>query len=82
MQLTFLCLFAGKLGDRRTPLGELCWIFTATTDTIAWDVLPKDLFQRMFRQDLLIASLSRNFLLADRIMRAYNCTPISQPAVR
>lgn len=38
-----------------------------------------DLFQRLFRQDLLVASLFRNFLLAERIMRSYNCTPISSP---
>lgn len=32
-------------------------------------------------QDLLVASLFRNFLLAERIMRAYNCQPMSQPAL-
>lgn len=30
-------------------------------------------------QDLLVASLFRNFLLADRIMRAASCTPASFP---
>lgn len=69
----------GTLSDRRTMLGELNWIFTAITDTIAWDVLPRDLFQRLYRQDLLVASLFRNFLLADRIMRTYDCTPVSHP---
>uniref|UniRef100_A0A9J8BCL2 Raptor N-terminal CASPase-like domain-containing protein n=1 Tax=Cyprinus carpio carpio TaxID=630221 RepID=A0A9J8BCL2_CYPCA len=69
----------GRLNDRRTPLGELNWIFTAITDTIAWNVLPRDLFQKLFRQDLLVASLFRNFLLAERIMRSYNCTPFSSP---
>ena len=38
-----------------------------------------DLFQELFRQDLLVASLFRNFLLAERIMRSYNCTPVSYP---
>lgn len=71
----------GDLKDRRTPLGELNWIFTAVTDTIAWLVFPRDVFKRLFRQDLLVAALFRNFLLAERIMRAYNCTPISQPAL-
>lgn len=46
----------GTLADRKTPLGELNWIFTAITDTIAWNVLPSPLFQRLFRQDLLVAS--------------------------
>ena len=60
-------------------LGELNWIFTAITDTIAWNTLPRDTFQKLFRQDLLVASLFRNFLLAQRIMKANDCTPISQP---
>lgn len=105
-------------------LGELNWIFTAITDTIAWNSLPRgtivifeslkkcfypiisrhktlqsyfsnaqklfslfvsnffsssELFQKLFRQDLLVASLFRNFLLAERIMRSYNCIPISNP---
>ncbi|KAI3486994.1 hypothetical protein L1887_49190 [Cichorium endivia] len=38
----------GRLQDRRTPLGELNWIFTAITDTIAWTVLPRTIFRRLF----------------------------------
>lgn len=52
-------------------IGELNWIFTAITDTIAWNMLPRDLFQQLFRADLLTASLCRNFLLADRILRFF-----------
>lgn len=62
-------------------LGELNWIFTAITDTIAWNTLPKDLFQKLFRQDLLVASLFRNFLLAERVLRSYDCIPVSSPAL-
>merc|ERR1719192_1807667 len=69
----------GQFGDRRTMLGELNWIFTAITDTIAWNTLARDTFQKLFRQDLLVASLFRNFLLAERIMRSCDCTPVSQP---
>ncbi|GMJ08531.1 hypothetical protein like AT3G08850 [Hibiscus trionum] len=69
----------GRQNDRKTLLGELNWIFTAVTDTIAWNVLPHELFRRLFRQDLLVASLFRNFLLADRIMRSANCSPVSYP---
>ncbi|KAA0202446.1 hypothetical protein HAZT_HAZT008733 [Hyalella azteca] len=36
-------------------------------------------FQKLFRQDLLVASLFRNFLLAERIMRGYGCCPVSLP---
>ncbi|ANB13751.1 Kog1p [Sugiyamaella lignohabitans] len=69
----------GKITDRRTPLGELNWIFTAITDTIAWSTLEGPLFKRLFRQDLVVAAMFRNFLLAVRIMRVHNCHPVSSP---
>ncbi|KAK1224893.1 Target of rapamycin complex 1 subunit kog1 [Marasmius sp. AFHP31] len=69
----------GDLKDRRTPLGELNWIFTAITDTIAWTTFTPEIFARLYRSDLLIASLFRNFLLAERIMKGYNCTPHTSP---
>ncbi|KAI5801373.1 raptor N-terminal caspase like domain-containing protein [Peziza echinospora] len=71
----------GRLQERRTPLGELNWIFTAITDTIAWNTLDRPLFKKLFRQDLMVAALFRNFLLAQRIMREYQCHPISSPAL-
>jgi regulator-associated protein of mTOR len=69
----------GSIQDRKSPVGELNWVFTAITDTIAWNVLPRDQFQRLFRQDLLVASLFRNFLLAERIMSSLGCPPSSIP---
>ncbi|KAF3071409.1 Target of rapamycin complex 1 subunit mip1 [Trichoderma lentiforme] len=71
----------GRLQERRTPLGELNWIFTAITDSIAWTTLPRDLFRKFFRQDLMVAALFRNFLLAQRIMTVYGCHPQSFPAL-
>lgn len=71
----------GRLQDRRSPLGELNWIFTAITDTIAWNILPRTLFKKLFRQDLMVAALFRNFLLSERIMRANHCHPISSPVL-
>lgn len=71
----------GRLQERRTPLGELNWIFTAITDTIAWNTLPRPLFKRLFRQDLMVAALFRNFLLSQRIMRVHQCHPQSSPAL-
>ncbi|KAF2724734.1 hypothetical protein K431DRAFT_216918 [Polychaeton citri CBS 116435] len=71
----------GKVSERRTPLGELNWIFTAITDTIAWNCLEKPLFKKLFRQDLMVAALFRNFLLAQRIMRIYHCHPQSWPRI-
>lgn len=81
LDASFIDRIPGKLTDRKTPLGELNWIFTAITDTIAWNVLSKELFQKLFRQDLLVASLFRNFLLAERIMKSAGCSPCSLPAL-
>ena len=71
----------GTVGDRKTPLGELHWIFTAVTDAIAWCSLDRDLFNRLFRprNDMLQVSLFRNFLLAERIMRDAGCVPVTHP---
>ncbi|XP_075158301.1 regulatory associated protein of MTOR complex 1 [Haematobia irritans] len=77
----FIDKIPGKVNDRRTMMGELNWVFTAITDTIAWNTLPRELFQKLFRQDLLVASLFRNFLLAERILRSHDCTPVSHPAL-
>ncbi len=71
----------GQLDNRRTPLGELNWIFTAITDAIAYQTCTPELFQKLFREDTLLAALSRNFLLAERIMRSSSATPISFPAL-
>ncbi|CAI5732884.1 unnamed protein product [Peronospora destructor] len=81
LDATFIERIPGKLTDRKTPLGELNWIFTAITDTIAWNMLPRELFQKLFRQDLLVASLFRNFLLAERIMKSEGCSPCSLPSL-
>ncbi|KAI9760328.1 MAG: adenylosuccinase ade13 [Chaenotheca gracillima] len=69
----------GTSQERRTPMGELNWIFTAITDTIAWSMLPRSLFKKLFRQDLMVAALFRNFLLSQRIMRVHHCHPQSWP---
>ncbi|KAJ1729549.1 Target of rapamycin complex 1 subunit kog1, partial [Coemansia biformis] len=71
----------GSVKERRSPVGELNWIFTSITDTIAWNTLPRELFRKLFRQDVLVASLFRNFMLADRIMRYYGVHPQSSPSI-
>ena len=35
----------GQLNNRKTIMGELNWIFTAITDTIAWNI-PSSRFSR------------------------------------
>src|SRR3990167_2054019 len=69
----------GNQDDRTTPLGEISWIFTAITETIAWESFSPELFQKLYREDLVIAALFRNYLLADRILRDVQCTPVTKP---
>lgn len=69
----------GRLAEKRSALGELHWLLTTVTDTIAWTLLPRPLFFRLFRQDILCATLFRNFFLADRILRSLGTTPFSFP---
>lgn len=45
LTLDMLDRIPGQINDRRTMMGELNWIFTAITDTIAWNVLDSDMFQ-------------------------------------
>ena len=81
LRLKDLMRIPGRSTERRSPMGELNWILTAVTDTIAWNVLPSGLFKELFRQDLMVAALFRNFLVAQRIMRTYGCHPQSTPAI-
>ena len=74
-------LIPGSPSDRRSPYGELHWVFTSITDSIAFSSLPLTTFTRLFRQDLLLASLYRNFLLAQRLMRTYGASPLSYPSL-
>ena len=71
----------GKHSDRTTPKGYLQWVFQAVTDAIAWSILPLPVFRKLFRRDIFLAGLFRGFLLANRIMRQYNCQPISVPEI-
>ena len=82
-KITFedLAKVPGKASERRSPMGELNWILTAITDTIAWNALPRELFRKLFRQDLMVAALFRNYLVAERILRAYGCHPTTVPQI-
>ncbi|EPY32463.1 hypothetical protein AGDE_08670 [Angomonas deanei] len=69
----------GSTTDPSTPLGELHWILTAICESIAWCTLSLDQFQYLFRQDSATSSLFRNVILADRLLRAAGCTPVTHP---
>jgi len=72
-------LLPGTAAERRSPLGELHWILTGVTDAIAWQLLPTPLFSRLFRQDVTLSALLRNFVLASRVMGRLQCSVVSEP---
>ena len=49
------------------------------TDAIAWQLLPTPLFSRLFRQDVTLSALLRNFVLASRVMGRLQCSVVSEP---
>ncbi|XP_053690228.1 regulatory-associated protein of mTOR-like [Sabethes cyaneus] len=71
----------GNLKDKKSLLGQLNWISSIVTDTIAYNALSKEVFEKLFREDLLVGTLWRRFLLAQRILKDSNCAPISHPPV-
>ncbi|XP_038121865.1 regulatory-associated protein of mTOR [Culex quinquefasciatus] len=72
----------GRLSQRPTMKGELNWILTAILDAIAWDSFDSETFGRFYRQDAVMASLFRNFLLADRVMPLFGAHPMTFPALK
>jgi len=71
----------GTESDKKSMLGELTSIFVTVTDSIAWNVLPNDVFAQLLRAELFVGTLVRNFLLASRIMSSMGCTPVSYPHI-
>ena len=80
IDLLFDLSIGGIIKNEKTPLH---WIFLLVTDTIVWNVSHTKVFQRLLRVDfvVLLPSLFRNFLFAERIMKSMNRTPLSIPSV-
>ncbi|XP_039432581.2 regulatory-associated protein of mTOR-like [Culex pipiens pallens] len=69
----------GHLPNRKMLLGQLDWVLTLMLDAIGERTLPAELFERLFRGDLMVATMFRRFLLAQRTLPAYGCNPVSKP---
>jgi regulator-associated protein of mTOR len=63
------CDLPGIVSDKTTPLGFLDWVLTSVVDAIAFECVPLRRFQRLFREDVTLAGLCRNFFVAQRVMR-------------
>lgn len=77
----FDVLYFKRTPEKKDQIADLIYIYTSITDTIAYTMVPRNLFRRCFRQDAACSALFRNFLLAQRIMKYYNCNPISDPVL-
>lgn len=73
------CDVPGDLSDKATPLGFLDWLLTSVCDAMAYEVVPLLRFQLLFREDITLAGLCRNFLVAQRLMCRYHVLPVSYP---
>jgi hypothetical protein len=69
----------GDENNKKSPRGELAFILSAVADTVAWCTVDPLQFYALFRQDMMLRTLLRNFLIADRLMRETGCTPRSHP---
>ncbi|XP_062563341.1 regulatory-associated protein of mTOR-like [Armigeres subalbatus] len=74
-------LLPGDIADRQLLLGQLDWVLTLILDAIAWDSMPKDMFQQLFRGDLLTGTIYRRFILSQRMLIRAGCTPVSKPSI-
>ncbi|MES1902971.1 MAG: hypothetical protein MHPSP_002276, partial [Paramarteilia canceri] len=60
-------------------LGELIAIFHTIVRCIAWNVLPRAQFVKLFNGDLQLSILFGNFLLAEKILKQFDCDVICYP---
>eukprot|EP01059_Diplonema_ambulator_P018449 TRINITY_DN3080_c0_g1_i1.p1 TRINITY_DN3080_c0_g1~~TRINITY_DN3080_c0_g1_i1.p1 ORF type:complete len:1259 (+),score=323.65 TRINITY_DN3080_c0_g1_i1:592-4368(+) len=68
-----------NLDKAPTLAASLLNVLSTIIDSIAWDVLPTPVFLRLFKQDPMLTSLFRNFVLAQRVMMSLSVTPQSYP---
>lgn len=62
-----------------SPNDQLFSLLSAITDAIAADYLKPATFNTIFRKDRFLASVYRNFLLAEYLLLQYDIHPVSYP---
>lgn len=50
--------------DMPQPLGEVDWLLTVVTETIAWEITHDGLFRTLFRQDDALRDLGKGYILS------------------
>lgn len=67
------------LTERKFPFDVFDNLFKTIVNSIISDFLEPKLYKRLFRKDKLVASLFRNFILAQYILMQYSIHPQSNP---
>ena len=60
-------------------LADVRYVLNCTVEAMAFRLLPKDVFDKLFRSDKTLENFTCNFILACRILSAFNITPVSYP---
>ncbi|KAF4740506.1 hypothetical protein FOZ63_009505, partial [Perkinsus olseni] len=58
---------------------QLNSVFTSIMNSIAWSTLSAESYETLFRKDVVLASLFRNYLLAQRLLSLVGITSVSTP---
>ena len=79
-------LFMSTLDDEEKLLieqflEEIRLVLECTVQAIAFRMLDRDLFTKLFRSDTGLMHLTCNFILACRLLSSFNITPCSYPAL-
>ncbi|OHT10466.1 hypothetical protein TRFO_20199 [Tritrichomonas foetus] len=67
--------------EKKFPTKIFSKLLTTIVDSIVSDFLSPAEYSRLFRKDKLVASLFRNFVLAQYLLIQYNIHPTSNPAL-
>lgn len=71
--------FPGRINDRKSPRGLLNWVLSSILESIACSILDRATIKLMLRQDPMLASMIKNFVLASRILVTFRCSPFCYP---
>ncbi|KAF4652602.1 hypothetical protein FOL47_011001 [Perkinsus chesapeaki] len=66
-------------GKTSAEFRQLNSVFTSITNSIAWSSLRAETYEILFRQDAVLASLFRNYLLAQRLLSLVGVSSVSRP---
>ncbi|EER12558.1 hypothetical protein Pmar_PMAR027376, partial [Perkinsus marinus ATCC 50983] len=58
--------------ENSSEFRQLNSVFTSIMNSIAWSSLPADAYEILFRKDVALASLFRNYLLAQNLFCEYS----------